>query len=454
MHAFLLLNERVQLRDPRIRAMLIRSLNHYSGQVRGDAARLLSIGRYSGTLEAVLPLLNDSEVEVKVAASTALGGLGDRRAVTELVRLLKDGASEARAAAVEALGSLRDYTIREAVMPLLHDPSDSVRAAASVALEKLGDVRSFEGLVAALRESGDESSRIEAAHSLGRLGVKGVEPLLNAFDQEGSQVIKAEIVRALGETNDPRAFGPAVKLLDYSEVLNVGVDVLAKLGKPEAIPALEDSLTQLRKQRDRRSGQSYLDFQIDAVEDGLRKLRSAPLIASPSERKITEDTEPIDTKATNESEDLAKYGRVLLHSSYRVAHNGAAGDTMKRSEVAELLVRAEKEDLRIRYLSETVQMILDGKAIDLTPTEMKLLRFVLTKHSPGTLIKNKEAEKIVWGEYHARNIRQLYSELGRKLFGDKWQDYLRPVHEGRIFKEGFNYLWIEALEEETEHPSL
>jgi hypothetical protein len=86
---------------------MIEALKDPSPDVRSSAVGALSSFKgHAGVLAAILPLLNHAEEQVRVAAASALGYLGDPRAVPDLRRAMSDPAEQVRYFADYALGLL------------------------------------------------------------------------------------------------------------------------------------------------------------------------------------------------------------------------------------------------------------------------------------------------------------------------------------------------------------
>jgi len=95
-----------------------------------EAAKALAALREAESLEALLPSLDQTEIEVrKVAAAWTMGAARYRRAVSRLIDLLKnaDGSTPSRAHAAEALGVMRASEAIGSLMAALADPSPEVR---------------------------------------------------------------------------------------------------------------------------------------------------------------------------------------------------------------------------------------------------------------------------------------------------------------------------------------
>ena len=141
--------------------------------------------------ESALPLLHrltDSNFLVRLKAASALGHLGDGRAVEPLIACVRNEQEEddVRAAAARSLGDLGDARAVEALITCLQRSDEGphrTAAAAAEALGRLGDRRAVEPLLACIQwELPWGYVRLKAAQALGHLGDhRAVEPLLAFF---------------------------------------------------------------------------------------------------------------------------------------------------------------------------------------------------------------------------------------------------------------------------------
>jgi HEAT repeat protein len=173
---------------------------------------------------------------VRAAAATALGQLGDARAVQPLVDALVDQDKNVRRHAAAALERLGEPQWIQWVKG--HD-SDFSRLGAS------RDVRVLEPLVKALADEGLYLPlRAEAAAGLGQLGnARAVEPLLNALVNKHSPV-RGAAAQALGQLGDARAAEPLIKTLADQEdyVRGAAAQALGQLGDVRAVEPLIKTL--------------------------------------------------------------------------------------------------------------------------------------------------------------------------------------------------------------------
>ncbi|MCA9175801.1 MAG: HEAT repeat domain-containing protein [Planctomycetales bacterium] len=195
--------------------------------------------RAATALEQIIPLLDDSDPEVRAAAAGTIGAMkqAGRSAVGKLIELMKSDARVASAAA-RALGQLGGD---EAKAALLNTASDSATATAIAAVQALGN----------WREEADVATALTAALRRPEL--------------------KVVAARALGEQGQHAANAvPAIAALltsphDYERF--TAIDSLAKIGAAarDAATALEQALGRAESYDERRR-----------LGEALAKVRAEP----------------------------------------------------------------------------------------------------------------------------------------------------------------------------------
>jgi hypothetical protein len=103
-------------------------------------------------LNVVVSKLKEGGVVVRKNATSALGRIGDPRAVEALKEALKDEDEYVRGSATSALGNMGDPRAVEALKEALKDEDDYVRRSAVWALGNIGGTRAVEALEEALDE--------------------------------------------------------------------------------------------------------------------------------------------------------------------------------------------------------------------------------------------------------------------------------------------------------------
>ncbi len=118
---------------PSARDSLYGAIDSDSADVRtavvGAIANIVQAETDERALKILLAALTDSSEQVRAEAATALGSVGHRPAVTQLINLLTDDSSEVRKAAALALGKIGDVA---AIVPLQAKIGTSVQSESQV----------------------------------------------------------------------------------------------------------------------------------------------------------------------------------------------------------------------------------------------------------------------------------------------------------------------------------
>jgi HEAT repeat protein len=162
---------------------------------RAWAANVLGELRVPRAFPALITALKDMDDEVRAKAATALGKLGDRRAVTYLLdHLLSDPAPFVRARVAGALGQFAGNEVIDRLVRALGDPAWWVRMRSVEALEQVGP--SAEAPLIVALDDPDPEIRIRAAVALERLGVPG--RLVTLIEQGQATTDTADLLTKLG----------------------------------------------------------------------------------------------------------------------------------------------------------------------------------------------------------------------------------------------------------------
>ena len=103
-------------------------------------------------IEGLIKALNyKKNDEVRKAAASVLGEIGDASAVKPLINVLKFENEYLRRSAAEALGKIGDPMAVEALIRALKDESYNVQSSAAIALGEINDVRAVKPLKIALK---------------------------------------------------------------------------------------------------------------------------------------------------------------------------------------------------------------------------------------------------------------------------------------------------------------
>ena len=197
---------------------------------------------------AILPLTAGLAVDdenIRYFSISLLEMIGDRRAVPALIRLLDRDAGargfSMRGAAASALGEIGDARAVEPLLGLLKDSDRDVVARAVSALGEIGDHRAIKPLLALLK-SPQSDLRSWAAIALGRFGDWTLfDPLFTGLKNVSNSDERQRFLFALGGTKDPRAFGILRSAFQDNEgsTKRTAIRGLARLGDAHAIGLLE-----------------------------------------------------------------------------------------------------------------------------------------------------------------------------------------------------------------------
>jgi HEAT repeat protein len=138
-------------------ARRVKLLRHDNPAVRRKAAQLLGYAAPDEAIGALLLALRDPSTGVRAAAAQALEAMADERAVPFLAaRLAEERAPGVVGALLLATGSCGKPYVARRVTPFLDHPSRDVRSAAATALGRIGDAGQRDVLWAALRFAPDD----------------------------------------------------------------------------------------------------------------------------------------------------------------------------------------------------------------------------------------------------------------------------------------------------------
>jgi HEAT repeat protein len=226
---------------------LIEALRDEDGDVSWHAASALGEIGDARAVEPLIKALRDEDGDVSWHAASALGEIGDARAVEPLIKALRDNSSAAK-----ALVNIGDARAVEPLIKALGDKDSDVRQRGAEALGEIGDERAVEPLIAALSVDG-AYVRYSAAEALGqyakealkmlekrgKLGESAVEPMIKLLTNSnlGARNYAASM---LGKMGDRRAVKPLIEVLgsDKLSVIKTAAGALGKLGNERAVEPL------------------------------------------------------------------------------------------------------------------------------------------------------------------------------------------------------------------------
>lgn len=168
----------------------------------------------------------------------------DEKHAELLVPLLKDSDAEIRAQAAKWLGDFRYKKAGEQLIPVLKDTSRRVRFFAAEALGRISFVPAVNPLIKMLEENNDEDAYLRHAGALALARIGQADPII-ALSSHPSRAVRIAAVVALRRMSHP---GIKIFLSDTDEyiVTETARAINDDLSIPEALPALGSLLNKTR----------------------------------------------------------------------------------------------------------------------------------------------------------------------------------------------------------------
>lgn len=190
-----------------------RALAHLLGKASVNHEVVEALVRFgSPMVDLLTEQLASPDLETRRAAVTALGRIGDRRAVGALVGVLAAGERDLFVSVAAALARLGDGRAFEPLLELLGDADVAVRQAAVGALNSIGDPATAPR-VARLLDDPDRNVRESAVRIAGYFGYPACAEQLLARGADPDEGVRAAAMEHLPYLDDPR-----VPLLLFSTV--------------------------------------------------------------------------------------------------------------------------------------------------------------------------------------------------------------------------------------------
>ena len=211
-------------------------------QVRVKAADALGELRDRRAVDSLMTAAQAPEIEVRTAAVTALGLIADHAAAETLFIAARDNEPAVRGAAVRSLSALGISV--EKVSSDLSSSNWQIRVAAVTTFGRLGDPNAVPLIITALKDT-DSRVRSEAARTLGGFSTPTATDSLIGALRDQSADVRVEATFALGRTKDSRALVPLTSLLTDRDarVSLAAAESLARLQDPRATRVLIESLS-------------------------------------------------------------------------------------------------------------------------------------------------------------------------------------------------------------------
>jgi len=195
--------------DKKAESVLISSLKDGNVNIRKAAISALKKISDTSTVEALLDFLRGEKWELSGTAQEALLEIVDSNSTCVLIKALED--RQVCRYAAWALGNTGDTKAVDALIPLLEETDGFIRESAVIALGKLNDKRAIKELISKLKDK-ELYVRKAAIDALALFNEpEAAEAFIKLINEPVEGELCARIARILGNTGDPRAIPPLIK---------------------------------------------------------------------------------------------------------------------------------------------------------------------------------------------------------------------------------------------------
>lgn len=285
-----------------------------------------------------------------MAAQIVGEGGGGEGSVRRFANALPGLPSEGQAALLRGLAARRDGVARPAALRLVDDADREVRHAAVSALGALGNVEDAPRLIALMRDGEDETLAGIARASLRAIDDDAVNPLVaEAVESADDPAMRVALLELLAERLAPQTVGAATARLtdEDGEVRATSLQILTVLGGSDEAPAVIAALQAAESAAERgaagralgvicsREGAAVLPLLLDAMPGSPSRARQAMLralsqIATP---------EALEALLAHLEDDDAEIQREAMR---------VLGNWPRQEAAPHLLALAESEDAAVR----------------------------------------------------------------------------------------------------------
>ncbi len=176
---------------------------------------------------------------IRAIAAFALGQIGDKKTVAQLIETLNtDTSSMVKIECIRSLMLIKDIKAKDAIEKALNDENPSVRAASAIALGVLKAQDAIQSLFGALHDISTEV-RVNAIDSLAEIGTKDVIDAISKALKDPEAMVRIHAVGALGVISSINSIPKLIEMLDDSDAITKMMSAwsLSEIGEP-AIDAL------------------------------------------------------------------------------------------------------------------------------------------------------------------------------------------------------------------------
>ncbi|MFA5253037.1 MAG: HEAT repeat domain-containing protein [Methanoregula sp.] len=299
----------------------------------GKAGKI-SPGEIKKRLAGIRESLADADEITKLNAVTLLEQLG-QPAVTDLTGLFHEGRYEVKIAALRALGRIKSVQALPVLLPLLTDTDPDIRRAAIESLGDMRDPSTIPSLIRCFLDQSTAVSS-EAIQALSGMGSFALRPVLEATDDREPQ-IRSAALETLGKFPGPVILNPLVKGLTDPDahVRRISAKVMGSLAKRPDSPVL-DVLTKIQMEGDIRTRLFSMDVlaftddvrALDLLnflthDENEQISKKAQELISRKENEAWQDSPKQETTGIPAKEDITRCIRDLGNENQEVCKNAA-----------------------------------------------------------------------------------------------------------------------------------
>ncbi|OLS14297.1 MAG: hypothetical protein RBG13Loki_2085 [Promethearchaeota archaeon CR_4] len=170
---------------------------------------LIGIKKMSKQFDTLISLLNDKSHIIRKFSLVSLNQIKDKRSIDYLINALNDKVFTVKRQAAKSLREIGNHQIIDIFIQMLNNNDEGLQLNAAMALAEIPDSKAVLSLIAKVKQTTNKD-------------------------------IKGWVIRALGQSYDPRALDPLLGLLENTDenIRAAAALAIGRLEEKEAIPAL------------------------------------------------------------------------------------------------------------------------------------------------------------------------------------------------------------------------
>ncbi|WP_162053421.1 DUF7133 domain-containing protein [Pontibacter pamirensis] len=388
--------------DKKYAKVLLPLLKDSDPEIRAQAAKWLGDIRYKEAGANLMPLLKDQNSRARFFAAEALGRIAYEPAVMPLIQLLKDNNDED--AYIRHAGSLALARIGKAepVVALANDPSRGARIAAVVALRRM----KHPGIANFLKDQ-DEYIVTEAARAINDdLSIEQALPALGNVLQESRFTNEALLRRAINANLRVGNQQAMQNLIDYSlkegapvAMRAEAMDALSTWAKPSVLDRVDGRYRGAIERDPTLVRNKAADALIQASGHAEAPVRLSAVRAI-GKLKVDQASTPLFTRLQNDKEAEVRVEALRSLASVEDAQIGKA---------IEQAISDQEKSVRVAGLDMLADMDISKELM------VTLLSDVINKRTT----EEKQAALMTLGELPVENTQPVFNDLLTKLANGK-----------------------------------